>query len=57
MFGIQNIGTPEIIIVIVLLLIIFGPKKLPEFARSIKEFMSILKGKKENSSEITKKKK
>lgn len=57
MFGLQNIGTPEIIIVVVLLLIIFGPKKLPEFAKSIKEFVNILKGKEKDSSEVSKKKK
>lgn len=58
MFGIQNIGTPEIVIVVVVLLIIFGPKKLPEFAKSIKEFLGILKGEdKKETSEETKKKK
>jgi TatA/E family protein of Tat protein translocase len=58
MFGIQNIGTPEIIIVVVVLLLIFGPKKLPEFAKSIKEFLGILKGEeKTKTSEETKKKK
>lgn len=31
----RNIGTTEIIIVAVVLLVIFGPKKLPEFAKSI----------------------
>ncbi|MBI5044651.1 MAG: twin-arginine translocase TatA/TatE family subunit [Candidatus Levybacteria bacterium] len=33
MFG--NIGTPEIIIVAVVLLILFGGKKLPELARGL----------------------
>ena len=48
MFGLQNIGMPEIIVVAVVLLIIFGPKKLPELARGIsqavKEITSGLKG-------------
>lgn len=56
MFGLQNIGAPEIIIVVVVLLIIFGPKKLPEFARSIKEFLNILKGDKKETSKENKKK-
>lgn len=30
-----NIGLPEIIIVLVIVLIIFGPKRLPELARSV----------------------
>lgn len=45
----RNIGATEIIIVAVVLLIIFGPKKLPEFAKgiaeAIKEFKSTLEGK------------
>lgn len=30
-----NIGIPELIIILVILLLIFGAKKLPELARSI----------------------
>lgn len=37
MFGLKNIGTTEIIIVAVVLLIIFGPKKLPQLAKGIAE--------------------
>ena len=37
MFGLQNIGATEIIIVAVVLIIIFGPKKLPELAKGIGE--------------------
>ena len=44
----NNIGTTEIIIVAVVLLIIFGPKKLPEFAKgladAVKEVMNAFKG-------------
>lgn len=37
MFGLENIGMPEILVVAVVLLVIFGPKKLPEFAKGISE--------------------
>ncbi len=44
----ENIGTKEIIIVAVVLLILFGPKKLPEFAKglaeAIKETINAFKG-------------
>lgn len=44
----SNIGIPGLIIVLVLALIIFGPKKLPEIGRamgqSLKEFKSSTKG-------------
>ena len=33
MFG--NIGTPELIIILAIALIIFGPRKLPELGRSL----------------------
>ncbi len=43
-----NIGLPEIIIVLVLVLIIFGPKRLPELGRSlgngIREFRGSVTG-------------
>lgn len=48
-----NIGLPEILIVLVLVLIIFGPKRLPELGRSIghgiREFRGSISG--ENESE------
>ena len=44
----KNIGTTELIIVAVILLILFGGKKLPELGRgigeSIKEFKKAFKG-------------
>lgn len=33
----QNIGSPEIIIVAVVVVILFGAKKIPEFIRGIGE--------------------
>jgi sec-independent protein translocase protein TatA len=45
----KNIGTTEIIIIAVILLILFGGKKLPELGRgigdAIKEFKKALSGK------------
>jgi sec-independent protein translocase protein TatA len=49
----ENIGTPEIIVLAVVLLILFGPKKLPEFAKGLadaaREIVKAFKG--EGSSE------
>ncbi|CAH2716816.1 MULTISPECIES: twin-arginine translocase TatA/TatE family subunit [Neobacillus] len=58
----SNIGIPGLIIVLVLALIIFGPKKLPELGRavgqSLKEFKKSTKGlmdeEKENEEEKVK---
>lgn len=61
MFGFEKIGTTEIIIVAVVLLIIFGPKKLPELARGIaqafKELTSGFKSETKNEDSKTEKKK
>lgn len=42
--GISNIGIPGLVLIIVLALIIFGPKKLPEIGKAagqtLKEFKS-----------------
>lgn len=44
----ENIGTPEIILLAVVLLILFGPKKLPEFAKGLadasREIVKAFKG-------------
>lgn len=39
----SNFGTPELILVAIVLLVIFGPKKLPEFARGIAEAIKEVK--------------
>lgn len=45
----RNIGTTEILIIVVVLLVLFGGKKLPELGRgigdTIKEFKKALSGK------------
>ena len=38
-----NIGLPEIIIVLVIILLLFGSKKLPDLARSLGRSMRIMK--------------
>lgn len=44
----SNIGIPGLILILVLALIIFGPKKLPEigraFGQSLREFKNSTKG-------------
>jgi sec-independent protein translocase protein TatA len=43
-----NVGLPELMIVLVIALIVLGPKKLPEFGRSLgnglREFKDTLSG-------------
>lgn len=39
-FGFFNLGPTELIIILVIVLIIFGPKKLPDIGRSIGEMLS-----------------
>ena len=50
----QNIGVPGLILILILALVIFGPKKLPEigraFGQTLKEFK---KSTKELTSDIT----
>jgi sec-independent protein translocase protein TatA len=38
-----NLGTPELIIIAVVVLVLFGSKKLPETARSVGRSLRILK--------------
>lgn len=51
----DSIGKTEIIIVAVVLLIIFGPKKLPEFAKglsqAIKEVLGAFRGDEDKGKE------
>nr|WP_217282685.1 twin-arginine translocase TatA/TatE family subunit [Cytobacillus horneckiae] len=56
----SNIGVPGLILILVLALIIFGPKKLPEIGRAmgetLKEFKNSTKGLANDSDDDKKKK-
>lgn len=51
-----NIGAPEIIIVLVVVLLIFGPKRLPQLGRSLgggmREFKDSVTGKNKDRDEL-----
>jgi sec-independent protein translocase protein TatA len=55
----QNIGSLEIVLILVVLMILFGAKKIPEFARGLgqagSEFKKGLEGEAEKKKEETKK--
>jgi sec-independent protein translocase protein TatA len=42
-FGFLDLGAPELIIVLVILLLLFGSKKLPDLSRSIGQSMHELR--------------
>jgi sec-independent protein translocase protein TatA len=50
-----NIGLPEILVVLVIALIVFGPKRLPELGRSlgkgIREFRGSMSGENEDEED------
>jgi sec-independent protein translocase protein TatA len=52
-----NVGLPEILVVLVIALIIFGPKRLPELGRSvgkgIREFRASISGNDDDDEEET----
>jgi sec-independent protein translocase protein TatA len=52
---IPNIGLPEILVVLVIALIVFGPKRLPELGRSlgkgIREFRGSMSGDNEDEED------
>jgi sec-independent protein translocase protein TatA len=51
------IGMPELLILLLVVLLVFGPKKLPEMGRSLgkgmREFKSSVTGKEDKPAEIT----
>jgi sec-independent protein translocase protein TatA len=56
MFGLGNIGPLEIFIVLVIALIVFGPKRLPELGsslgRGIREFRDTITGVKGDGEDV-----
>ena len=52
----SNIGLPEIAIVLVIVLVIFGPKRLPQLGRSLgggmREFKDAVTGKTKDDEEL-----
>jgi TatA/E family protein of Tat protein translocase len=55
MFGLGNIGPLEILVVLIIALIVFGPKRLPELGnslgRGIREFRSSVSGEKHDEAD------
>jgi len=50
---IQNFGGPEILIILLVLVLLFGPKKLPELSRAIgKSIGEFKKGRQELDKEL-----
>lgn len=51
------IGVPELLILLLVVLLVFGPKKLPEMGRSLgkgmREFKSSVTGKDDQPAELT----
>jgi sec-independent protein translocase protein TatA len=51
------IGAPELLILLLVVLLVFGPKKLPEMGRSLgkgmREFKSSVTGEKHEPAELT----
>jgi sec-independent protein translocase protein TatA len=51
-----NIGPLEIVVILIIALIVFGPKRLPELGRSmgkgIREFKSSLSGEKDDEDDV-----
>ncbi|BAN90808.1 Sec-independent protein translocase subunit TatA/TatB [Aeropyrum camini] len=52
--GIPSLGVPELVLILLILLIIFGPSKIPEIARNlglaVKELRNSISGESEASS-------
>ena len=55
MFGLGNIGPLEILVVLIIALIVFGPKRLPELGsslgRGIREFKETVTGERKDDDE------
>lgn len=51
-FAVFGLGTPELLIILAAILVLFGGKKLPELSRSIGESISELKKSASSANEI-----
>jgi sec-independent protein translocase protein TatA len=54
----ENIGGTELLVIVVLVLIFFGPKKLPEIAKNmgkgIRQFKDAMRGMQDDIKNVTK---
>jgi len=50
-FGFVNLGVKELILILVIVLVIFGPKKLPEIGKSFGEMLSSFRAGSKNEPE------
>jgi sec-independent protein translocase protein TatA len=53
-FGILDFGTPELVLILAIVLVLFGSKKLPELSRSIGESVRELKNATKSADELHK---
>lgn len=51
-FAILDVGTPELIIILVIILLLFGSKKLPELSKSLGDSIKTLRKSMDDSSEV-----
>jgi len=53
----EGIGFWELVIILIIVLIIFGPKRLPELAQALAKAVKVFKSELSNSNETKKRKK
>lgn len=51
-FGLLDFSTPELVLILAIILLLFGGKKLPELSRSLGESVKELKEASSNASEL-----
>ena len=50
-FGFLNFGAPEIVILLLIILVIFGPKKLPDIGKAFGEMLANFRSGTQNGGE------